>query len=110
MKRQSAKKSSAPKSLGALRKRTAADVMSSPLVTARVHDSMEDVARLFTEKRVSSVAVLNELDQPVGVLTTTDLAYFARSHPGGTLFELSGSHGSNPSWPTALERSIGTIS
>jgi CBS domain-containing protein len=107
MKRRPAKKKKVSrKNLNSLRSRTAADLMSTPLVTARVHESMEQVAALFTEKKVSSVAVLNELDEPVGVLTTTDLAWFARNNAVHSINEVAGTSPMH----SALERTIGTIS
>jgi len=96
--------------LAALRARTAADVMSKPLVTVYAHQTIEHVARLFIDRRVSSVAVLNELEQPVGVLTTTDLALFAKTNAGQNTEGIISATSAHPAWPSVLERMVGTVS
>ena len=61
------------KDLGELR---AEEIMTSPVVTVNIGDSIHDVAKLFAEKNISGAAVLNSRGVPVGAITKSDLARY----------------------------------
>ncbi|HLG00324.1 MAG TPA: citrate synthase [Acidimicrobiia bacterium] len=63
---------------GTGRERLIADLMSSPVVTASVDDTIADAARRMSEKRVGSVVVVDS-EKPVGILTERDMVRFAAS-------------------------------
>ena len=54
----------------------AADIMSQPVVSAFIKDSVQSVADLFLKKNISGVPVLGEDGYVVGVMTKTDLARY----------------------------------
>lgn len=60
----------------------AIELMTQPLIFAHLKDSIHEVARLFVEKKISGLPVLNELGDPVGVITKTDLARYDRERLG----------------------------
>ena len=49
------------------------DVMSSPVVTVREDDTVEEVARLMDEYGIGSVVVVRDKNEPVGVITERDI-------------------------------------
>ncbi len=62
-----------PKMMGST---TAADIMTSPVLTVMTSDALETVARLFTQKAIGAAAVISESGKPVGVITKTDLVRY----------------------------------
>ena len=68
-----------------LRRRTVADLMSAPAVTALPGETMADVAVRMDKERLSCVVVV-EGDRPIGILTERDLVRFTASgaDPGTT--------------------------
>jgi CBS domain-containing protein len=50
------------------------DVMSSPLVCCHAEDEVEDASTAMKAKRVRRLLVLNEKNQPVGIVSLGDLA------------------------------------
>jgi CBS domain-containing protein len=56
----------------------AMDVMSVPVTTVHVWDSIHDVAKIFIENNISSAAVVDMENIPMGVITKTDLARYDR--------------------------------
>ncbi len=48
-------------------------IMTTPVQTVRMTDTLRDVAILFNEKNISAAAVLDAHRNPVGVITKTDL-------------------------------------
>lgn len=56
----------------------ASDVMTAPVTTVRMWDSVADVARIFSENNISAAAVVDMQDAPLGVITKTDLARYGR--------------------------------
>lgn len=53
---------------------TVGDVMSSPIVCCHEEDSVERASAAMKSRQVRRVMVLNEKDQPVGMVTLGDLA------------------------------------
>ena len=56
----------------------AEDIMTAPVITAHVGDSIHDIAKIFEENNISSVAVVDGKDTPLGVITKSDLARYDR--------------------------------
>jgi CBS domain-containing protein len=56
------------------------DVMSSPLVCCHQDDQIEDAATAMKAKRVRRLLVLNEKNQPVGIVSLGDLAQVPIEH------------------------------
>ncbi|MGH9205046.1 MAG: CBS domain-containing protein, partial [Acidimicrobiales bacterium] len=54
------------------RRRTVADVMSSPVITAEPSETLASAASRMAEHRLGSVVVV-ESNRPVGILTERDL-------------------------------------
>lgn len=52
-----------------------AELMSESVLTAQPHQSVEHVRQLLERNNISSVPVVDSDDQPVGVVSTTDLAH-----------------------------------
>lgn len=59
-----------------LEKVTAEDIMSSPVITAHVWDSIHDIAKIFEENNISCVAVVDVEGVPLGVITKSDLVRY----------------------------------
>jgi len=57
---------------------TARDIMTREVFTIRPDASVEDLARLMEEKRISGVPVLDQTGALVGVVTQSDLAQRSR--------------------------------
>ncbi|OGS02537.1 MAG: hypothetical protein A3G41_08480 [Elusimicrobia bacterium RIFCSPLOWO2_12_FULL_59_9] len=55
-----------------------AGVMSKALITLHIGDTMRRAAAVLLDNSISGAPVLNYLDQPVGVLTKTDIARYER--------------------------------
>jgi CBS domain-containing protein len=75
----------APRELGEGNMR-ARDVMTSPVVTVKATASVKDVARLFLERRISGVPVVDDQGQIVGIVSEGDLVHRSeigteRQHP-----------------------------
>lgn len=51
-----------------------AELMSESVVTAQPHQSVEHVRQMLERNNISSVPVVDSDEQPVGVVSTTDLA------------------------------------
>ncbi|MBS7658646.1 MAG: CBS domain-containing protein [Candidatus Bathyarchaeia archaeon] len=49
------------------------DVMSTPVVTVNMNTSMDEVASLMIKENVGSVIVVDELGNPIGIITESDL-------------------------------------
>ena len=60
------------------RRRAVVDLMSTPAVTALADDTMAEIAVRMEKERVSCVVVVDG-DQPVGILTESDIVRFAAS-------------------------------
>lgn len=54
----------------------ASDIMTAPVTTVHIWDSIHDVAKIFVENNISSAAVVNMEDVPLGVITKSDLARY----------------------------------
>jgi CBS domain-containing protein len=52
--------------------------MTTPVTTVHMWDSIHDVAKIFVENNISSVAVVDLDDVPLGVITKSDLARYDR--------------------------------
>jgi CBS domain-containing protein len=53
----------------------ARDVMTSPVVTVKPTASVKDVARLFLERRISAVPVVDDQEKIVGIVSEGDLVH-----------------------------------
>jgi CBS domain-containing protein len=53
----------------------ARDVMTSPVVTVKQTSSVKDVARLFLERRISAVPVVDDQGKLVGIVSEGDLVH-----------------------------------
>lgn len=51
-----------------------AELMSDSVLTAQPHQSVEHVRKLLERNNISSLPVVDSEDQPVGVVSATDLA------------------------------------
>ena len=49
------------------------DVMSSPVIAVNEDDNVEHIARIMTERDIESIVVINEIGNPVGMITERDL-------------------------------------
>ncbi|MEO1258499.1 MAG: CBS domain-containing protein [Bacteroidota bacterium] len=58
-----------------------ADIMQKSVVTTVPHKSLGHVKDIMTKNRISSVPVINSDNEPVGIITTSDLA---KGHDEGT--------------------------
>jgi predicted transcriptional regulator len=52
-----------------------AELMSESVLTAQPHQSVEHVRQVLDRNNISSVPVVDSDDQPVGVISATDLAH-----------------------------------
>ena len=52
-----------------------AELMSAAVLTAQPHQSVEHIRQLLERNHISSVPVVDTDDQPVGVVSNTDLAH-----------------------------------
>ena len=52
---------------------TARDLMTSEVITIRSHQSLEELAHLLRDKKISGCPVIDSEGQVVGVVSTTDL-------------------------------------
>jgi len=53
----------------------ASDVMASPVITVKPNASVKDVAKLFLERRISAVPVVDDQGTPVGMVSEGDLIH-----------------------------------
>lgn len=65
-------KSHASRSKTNKRDTLAADVMQSPAICCRTHDSLHEAARLMWEHDLGALPVVNDADEPVSMLTDRD--------------------------------------
>lgn len=52
-----------------------AELMSNSVLTAQPHQSVEHIRQVLDRNNISSVPVVDSEDQPVGVVSATDLAH-----------------------------------
>src|SRR4051812_37867840 len=72
-----------PKTMKGLAELKASQIMATPVTTVHIWDSIHDVAKLFVENNISSAAVVDMDDLPLGVITKSDIARYERER--GTL-------------------------
>lgn len=58
---------------------TVADLMSDPVVTIRPHETVEEAGNRMGKNGVKKLPVTED-GKPLGIVTTTDLAYFLPHH------------------------------
>jgi CBS domain-containing protein len=58
----------------------ASDVMVSPVVTVRPTSSVQEVAKLLLEQRISGVPVVDDQNKVVGIISEGDLLHRAEAH------------------------------
>lgn len=51
------------------------EIMSSPVACIDGHLDLKDAAKMMTEKKIRRLVVVNDLQQPVGVLSLDDIAF-----------------------------------
>ena len=49
------------------------DVMSSPAITVHLNDAIHDIATLMRSKKVGSVIVMDNNENPIGIITERDI-------------------------------------
>ncbi|MDI6710176.1 MAG: DUF294 nucleotidyltransferase-like domain-containing protein [Bacillota bacterium] len=54
-------------------RRQVGEVMSSPVITCRPSDPVMGVARVMSESNISAIVVIDDIGQPVGLITEKDL-------------------------------------
>ncbi len=69
--------------------RTVGELMSSPVVTARPADTVQEACSRMTDAGVGSVVVVDDLMRPVGILTERDLVRFAATGGDPTTVKVS---------------------
>ena len=57
----------------------ARDGMIAPVLTVKPSATVQDVARLFTEKRISAAPVIDQHDKLVGIISESDLIHRAET-------------------------------
>jgi CBS domain-containing protein len=57
----------------------ARDVMIAPVLTVKPSATVQDVARLFIEKRISAAPVIDQHDKLVGIISESDLIHRAET-------------------------------
>ena len=58
------------------------EIMTKPVETVCTQDSIHDIATLFTEKNISAAAVLDTNNNPVGMITKTDIVRYEKERNG----------------------------
>ena len=58
-----------------------ADIMQKSVVTSVPHKSLGHIREIMTRNKISSVPIINTENEPVGIVTTSDLA---KGHDEGT--------------------------
>ena len=61
--------------IGKLRRRTIADIMTAPAVTAGLEFSVRQISALFTEKKINRLPIVSPEYSLLGIVTRTDLAH-----------------------------------
>lgn len=61
--------------IGKLRNRTVVDIMTSPAITAGPELTVRQVSALFTEKGINRLPIVATEQNPIGIVTRTDLAH-----------------------------------
>jgi len=54
-------------------RRRVGEVMSSPVITCRPSDPVMNVARVMSENNISAIVVIDDIGQPIGLITEKDL-------------------------------------
>ncbi len=49
------------------------DIMSTPVITCTTTDTIDQIAEILTEHRISALVVVDTADKPVGMITESDL-------------------------------------
>lgn len=58
-----------------LRRRTVADIMTSPAITAGPDLTVRQISALFAEKGINRLPIVSSEQLPIGIVTRTDLAH-----------------------------------
>lgn len=69
---------------------TAADVMQTDVVSARLDDNLQEAMALMTENHVTGLPVVDGEDRCVGVVSATDILSFEQDHAEDTVDANSG--------------------
>jgi predicted transcriptional regulator len=75
-----------------VRKLTARDVMSKPILYCRTSQSVEQAVRLMEKKKIRRLPVINEKKRMVGMLALGDVARKARAGLSGKVIKAVSAH------------------
>jgi len=53
----------------------AKDIMTSDVITVKLNSTVEEVAKIFIEKKISGVPVVDEEQRIVGIISEGDLVF-----------------------------------
>ena len=62
-----------PTIMGGRQSLTVSEIMSSPVVTAKDKTSVRDLAKMMSKHRIDAVVITNKLNEPVGMVTGSDI-------------------------------------
>jgi CBS domain-containing protein len=92
---------------------TARDLMTTDVVTVRSHQSLEELAHLLQDKRISGCPVLDSEGQIVGVVSTTDLVRDSQEGIEGAFFRFAMGFGEDlleaDPWDAAHDKEPGEL-
>ena len=72
--------------IGKLHNRTISDIMTKPPVTGAPEMTIGSISALFADKQINRLPIVDDNEQPVGIVTRTDLAHSL--HVFGEMSEL----------------------
>ena len=72
--------------IGKLHNRTISDIMTKPPVTGAPGMTIGSISALFADKQINRLPIVDDNEQPVGIVTRTDLAHSL--HVFGEMSEL----------------------
>lgn len=65
---------------------TVGEIMSSPVVTAKDKTSVREIAKLMGKHRIDAVVITNKLNEPIGMVTGSDIVKKLVSRKRNLLF------------------------
>jgi len=73
---------------GKIKRANAGDIMNSNVFCAKENDNMENIAKIMAEKKIGCVIVVNDAEEPTGIITESDLVRLI-AKKGREFFDLS---------------------
>jgi CBS domain-containing protein len=96
-----------------MRHACARDIMSSPVITAKPKQTLQDLARTIFDERISGIPVVDEDNTLVGIVSKTDLIAFELERQIDQVYEVdlklifkSLDDGSSPTAETLTTRTV----